>query len=150
MSGQLHAPAAELPGRCPGKHWIGGWLDPRTDLDDWTAPILKIQHLGFPACSQSLYRLWSNNSIQFNSCLFKCKFNSTEANYKVSTVIRKYTKITKEQDTKHDSLYNGHKLMIVPRKNKLIINRWKNWISGSGTESTQPRENNWGATWMKK
>jgi hypothetical protein len=27
----------------------------------------------------------NNNSVQFNSCLFTCKFNSTEANYKVST-----------------------------------------------------------------
>jgi hypothetical protein len=54
--------------------------------------------------------------IQFNSCLFTCKQNSTVANYKVSTVIWKYTKITKEQDTKHDSLYNGNKLIIVPRK----------------------------------
>jgi hypothetical protein len=27
---------------------------------------------------------WSNNSIQFNSCLFTCKLNSTEVNYTVS------------------------------------------------------------------
>jgi phosphotransferase system HPr-like phosphotransfer protein len=26
--------------------------------------------------------------IQFNSCLFTCKLNSTEANYKVSTIHR--------------------------------------------------------------
>jgi hypothetical protein len=26
-----------------------------------------------------------NNSIEFNSCLYTCKLNSTEANYKVST-----------------------------------------------------------------
>jgi hypothetical protein len=62
-----------------------------------------------------------DNSIQFNSTtaaattttnnnnnsihvLFTCKLNSTEANYKVSTVTWIYTKITKEQDTKHDSL----------------------------------------------
>jgi hypothetical protein len=35
----------------------------------------------------------------------------------------KYTKITKEQDIKRDSLYNGNKLKIVPRKNKFNINR---------------------------
>jgi hypothetical protein len=32
--------------------------------------------------------------IQFNSCLFTCKINSTGANYKVSTDIWKYTKIS--------------------------------------------------------
>jgi hypothetical protein len=32
-------------------------------------------------------------------------------------------KITKEQDTKHDSQYNGNKSIIVPRKNKVSINR---------------------------
>jgi hypothetical protein len=37
--------------------------------------------------------------IQFNSCLFTCKLNSTEANYKVSTSTYKYTKIIKR--TKH-------------------------------------------------
>jgi hypothetical protein len=39
------------------------------------------------------------NSIQFNSCLFMCKLNSTEANYKVSMSTQKYTKIIKR--TKH-------------------------------------------------
>jgi hypothetical protein len=58
-------------------------------------------------------------SIQFNSCLFTCKLNSTEANYKVSTVTWIYTKITEEQDTKHDSLHNGNKLIIVPRKKEI-------------------------------
>jgi hypothetical protein len=32
--------------------------------------------------------------IQFNSCSFTYKLNSTEANYKVSTSIQKYTKIS--------------------------------------------------------
>jgi hypothetical protein len=36
------------------------------------------------------------------------------ANYKVSTVTWIYAKITKEQDTKHDNLYNGNKLITVP------------------------------------
>jgi hypothetical protein len=31
------------------------------------------------------YSSSGNNSIQFNSCLFACKLNSPEANYKVST-----------------------------------------------------------------
>jgi hypothetical protein len=61
--------------------------------------------------------------IPFNSYLFTCKLNSTEANYKVSTNTQKYTKISKEQDTKHDSPYNDNKLIIIPRKNKVSIDR---------------------------
>jgi hypothetical protein len=34
-----------------------------------------------------------------------------------------YTKIIKEQYTKHDSLYNGNELIKIPRKNKVSINR---------------------------
>jgi hypothetical protein len=37
--------------------------------------------------------------IQFSWCLFTCKLNSTEANYKFSTSTQKYTKIIKEQNT---------------------------------------------------
>jgi len=34
VSGQLHAPAALLPGKePPGTHWIGGWLGLRAGLD---------------------------------------------------------------------------------------------------------------------
>jgi hypothetical protein len=49
--------------RVPGTHWIGGWLDPRTGLDDvqkrqfLTLSELELQPLGRPARSQSLYRL---------------------------------------------------------------------------------------------
>jgi hypothetical protein len=48
--------------------------------------------------------------IQFNSCLFMCKLNSTVANYKVSTNTQKI----KEQNTKYDSLYNTNKLVKIP------------------------------------
>jgi hypothetical protein len=35
VSGQLHALAALPSGeRTPVTHWIGGWMDPRTGLDD--------------------------------------------------------------------------------------------------------------------
>jgi hypothetical protein len=34
VSGQLHALAALPPGKSPGTHFIGGWVDPRADLDD--------------------------------------------------------------------------------------------------------------------
>jgi hypothetical protein len=64
--------------------------------------------------------------IQFNSIRVYLRANLTaqEANYKVSTVTWIYIKITKEKFTKHDSLYNGNKLIIVPRKrNKFSINR---------------------------
>jgi hypothetical protein len=64
VSGQLHAPAALPPGeRAPDTYEIGGWVGPRTDLDDvekrkfLTLPGLEIRHLGRPARSQSLHRL---------------------------------------------------------------------------------------------
>jgi hypothetical protein len=34
VSGQLHAPAALPPEKTPRTHWIGGWMDPRSSLDD--------------------------------------------------------------------------------------------------------------------
>jgi hypothetical protein len=65
----------------------------------------------------SVYMLLFEHSflliIQFNSCFFTCKLNSTEVNYKVSTSTQKYTKIIKEQNTKYDSLYNSNKLMLM-------------------------------------
>jgi hypothetical protein len=34
VSGELHAPAALLPGKePPNTHWIGGWVGPRAILD---------------------------------------------------------------------------------------------------------------------
>jgi len=34
VSGLLHAPAALSPGNDPpAVHWLGGWVDPRADLD---------------------------------------------------------------------------------------------------------------------
>jgi hypothetical protein len=61
--------SASRPGRfTPGKrthgtHWIGGWVNPRTGLDDvedrkfLTLPGLELRPLGRPARGQSLYRL---------------------------------------------------------------------------------------------
>jgi hypothetical protein len=49
--------------RAPGTHWIGGWVDPRTGLDDverrkfLPLPRLELRSLCPPARSQSLYRL---------------------------------------------------------------------------------------------
>jgi hypothetical protein len=49
--------------KAPGTHRIGGWVGPRTGLDDVerrkTLPLpgLELRPLGRPACSQSLYRL---------------------------------------------------------------------------------------------
>jgi hypothetical protein len=34
VGGQLHAPAALLPGNRPGTHCIGGWMGPRAGLDE--------------------------------------------------------------------------------------------------------------------
>jgi hypothetical protein len=50
-------------GKSPGTHWIGGWVDPRSGLDDLekrkvlTLRGLELRFLGRPARSQSLYRL---------------------------------------------------------------------------------------------
>jgi hypothetical protein len=62
VSGQHHAPAALPPGeRSPGNHWIGGSVDHRVGLDYvekrkfLTLTGLKLQPLGHPARSQSLY-----------------------------------------------------------------------------------------------
>jgi hypothetical protein len=47
----------------PSNHWLGGWVEPRTGLDDvekrkfLTLPVLELRPLGRPARSQSLYRL---------------------------------------------------------------------------------------------
>jgi hypothetical protein len=49
--------------RAPRTHWIGGWVVPRTSLDDvekskfLTLLGVELRHLGRPARSQSLYRL---------------------------------------------------------------------------------------------
>jgi hypothetical protein len=49
--------------RAAGTRWIGGWVNPRTGLDDtekWKflpPPGLELRPLGRPARSQSLYRL---------------------------------------------------------------------------------------------
>jgi hypothetical protein len=57
-------PGRFTPGeRAPATHWTGGWVDPRSGLDDvekrkfLTLPGLEIRPLGRPASSQSLYRM---------------------------------------------------------------------------------------------
>jgi hypothetical protein len=57
-------PSHFTPGeRAHGTHWIGGWEDPSTGLDDvqkrkfLTLTGLELRPLGCPDCSQSLYRL---------------------------------------------------------------------------------------------
>jgi hypothetical protein len=57
-------PGRFTPGeRVPGTHWVGGWVDPRTGLDDvekrkfLILPGLELRFLGRPFRSQSLYRL---------------------------------------------------------------------------------------------
>jgi hypothetical protein len=52
-------PGSLTPGEgAPGAHWIGGWLGPRRGKEETlTLPGLKLQLLGRPARSPSLYRL---------------------------------------------------------------------------------------------
>jgi hypothetical protein len=61
--------SASCPGRftpeerTPGIHWIGGWVGPRTGLDDvenrkfLILPGLELRPLCCPSRSQSVYRL---------------------------------------------------------------------------------------------
>jgi hypothetical protein len=66
--------SASLPGHftpreiTPGTHWTGGWVSPRTRLDDvekrkfLNLPVLEIRSLIRPAGSQSLSLRYSNNA----------------------------------------------------------------------------------------
>jgi hypothetical protein len=62
-------PSRFTPGeRAPGTHWIEGWLDPRTGLEEvekkkfLTLPGLELRPLGRLSRNQSLYRLPSPGS----------------------------------------------------------------------------------------
>jgi hypothetical protein len=64
MIGQLHALAAmPLKRIAPWTHWIGGWVDHTTGLDNieklkfLTLSGQELRPLCRPACKQSLYRL---------------------------------------------------------------------------------------------
>jgi hypothetical protein len=71
--GQLHSPATLPREKASVTHWIGGWVGPRTDLQDVEKgkivplPGLELQPLGCPARSQSLYWLRYPGSI-LNEC----------------------------------------------------------------------------------
>jgi hypothetical protein len=89
-------PGCFIPGeRAPGTHLIGGWVGPRTHLDDLekrkisSLPGLELGPLGCPACSQSLYRLHYPSSYrirqhQFNACTHF--FQAPSANQRTATV----------------------------------------------------------------
>jgi hypothetical protein len=64
--------------RAPSTHWKGGWVGPRTSLDDvekrkfLTLPGLELRPLQCPACSKSLYQLqfqWFHKSLSFRPVL---------------------------------------------------------------------------------
>ena len=59
VGGQRHAPAALNPGKRPGTHCIGGWVDPRAGLDGCgkSRPRTGIRSPDRSARSESLYRL---------------------------------------------------------------------------------------------
>jgi hypothetical protein len=65
-------PGRFTPGeRAPGTLWIGGWVDPRTGLDDGekrqflSLSGLELRPLDRPARSQSLYQLRYPGSVLF-------------------------------------------------------------------------------------
>jgi hypothetical protein len=61
--------------KSPGIHWIGGWVGPRTGLDDvenrkfLNLPALELRPFGRPTSSQSLYRLRYPGSYGDLKCL---------------------------------------------------------------------------------
>jgi hypothetical protein len=63
MCDQLHAQVALSLGKSPSTHGIGGWVGPRTALDNvetikfLTLPGLELRLLGRPSSSQTLYPL---------------------------------------------------------------------------------------------
>jgi hypothetical protein len=65
--------------RAPGTHWIGGWVAPRTGLDDVEKrnisplPELGLRPLGQPGRSQSLSRVLSKNGALTNLNYFQNK-----------------------------------------------------------------------------
>jgi hypothetical protein len=85
-------PCRFTPGeRGPGTRWIGGWVGPRTGLDDveknkfLTLPGLELRPLGRPARNQSLYRLRYPGSGMASallggewSALCSCRFTPAE------------------------------------------------------------------------
>jgi hypothetical protein len=66
-------PSRFTPGeRVSCTQWIGGWVDPRTDLERrkiLPLPGLELRPLGRPARSQSLYRLRYPGSLSFSYAL---------------------------------------------------------------------------------
>jgi hypothetical protein len=77
VSCQLQTPATLPPGEsAPGTHWIGGWVGPRSGMDDvekrkfLKLPGLELRHLGRPARSQSLYRLsYPGSRLPYNNVI---------------------------------------------------------------------------------
>jgi hypothetical protein len=61
--------------RAHGTHWMGSWVDLRTGLEDMekrkflTLLVLELRPLGYPARSQSLYRLRYPGSLFLPSIL---------------------------------------------------------------------------------
>jgi hypothetical protein len=62
--------------RAPGTHWIGGWVGPRTGLDDvemrkfFILPGLELRHLGRPVRKDCALPTPNYNLVLLN-CIFK-------------------------------------------------------------------------------
>jgi hypothetical protein len=57
VGGQLHAPAALTPGKRPGTHFIGGWVEVGGLDGCGNLGPTGVRSPDRPACSESLYRL---------------------------------------------------------------------------------------------
>jgi hypothetical protein len=97
----------------PGTHWIGGWVGPRTGLDNveritiLPLPGLELRTLGHPARNQSLYRLRDAGSkiiITIKICMTinrrgystKVGFNDDVLWYQARVVLISFFIITKQ------------------------------------------------------
>jgi hypothetical protein len=91
-------PGRYTPGeRAPGSHWIGGWVGPRTGLDDvekrkfLTLPGLELRPLCCPARSQSLCRLSYLGSclvaVRYKIIFHTCEVSLYRLKYDIFTTI---------------------------------------------------------------
>jgi hypothetical protein len=93
VSGQLHAPVALPLGEQSSTHWIGGWVDPRTDLDDvekrqiLPIPGFELRPLGRPARSANpapwrvswcSYSIFEPSTSRIQGIRFTCSIKDRE------------------------------------------------------------------------
>jgi hypothetical protein len=119
VSGQLHAPACLPPGKIdPGAHWTGGWVGPRAGLDE------------------------EKNLVTAGNQTPAVQPIATPTPHKHRSQIRLYHVVSIRPP-----LWSSSWLQIQKSRVRFLALPDFLRSSVSGTGSTQPREDNWGATW---